>query len=353
MLSFVVLMTAVCTAAASKLPVRDGGLVTPAVKARQAAKLPNSFEWTSTGPLIGPKDDDRKLAGIKDPSIVEINGTYHVFASTSQESGYNLVYLNFTDFDQAGSATFHYLDQTPIGVGYRAAPEVFYFEPQDLWYLVYQTGNAAYSTNKDINNPDGWSAPKTFYSDMPTIISDNIGDGYWVDMWVICDTENCYLFSSDDNGNLYQSQTTLGNFPNGMTDPIIAMSDPDRNKLFEASCVYAVEGGGYLLLVEAIGSDGNRYFRSWAADSLSGPWTGLADTEANPFARSNNVAFSGTPWSNSISHGEVVRSQTDQTLTISPCNLRFLYQGLDPSADGSYNSLPWKLGLITQTNSEC
>jgi endo-1,4-beta-xylanase len=29
------------------------------------------------------------------------------------------------------------------------------------------------------------------------------------------------------------------------------------------------------------------------------------------------------------------------------------YRGLDPSAGGSRNSLPWRLGLLTQTNSMC
>lgn len=352
MLSLLVLGIAVCAAAASKLPVRNvASSLTRS--ARQIGELPSSFEWSSTGPLIGPKDDGRDIAGIKDPSIVEINGTYHVFASTAQSAGYNLVYLSFSDFSEAGSATFHYLDQSPIGTGYRAAPEVFYFEPQSLWYLVYQNGNAAYSTNKDINNPAGWTSPKTFYSGTPSIVTQNIGEGYWVDMWVICDDSDCFLFSSDDNGHLYRSQTSLAEFPNGMSDPVIAMSDSDRNKLFEASCVYTVEGGGYLLLIEAIGSDGNRYFRSWTADSLSGSWTPLADTEANPFARANNVVFDDGAWTKSISHGEMVRDQTDQTLTISPCNLRFLYQGMDPGAGGDYNSLPWRLGLITQTNSAC
>lgn len=193
---------------------------------------------------------------------------------------------------------------------------------------------------------------KNFFSSVPSIITENIGKGYWVDMWVICDSSNCYLFSSDDNGHLYRSQTTLSNFPNGMGNTVIALSDSNPNNLFEASNVYRV-GNEYLLLVEAIGSDGNRYFRSWTAPSLTGTWTGLANTEANPFARSNNVVFSGTAWTKSISHGEMVRSQVDQTMTISPCKLRYLYQGLSPTATGDYNSLPWRLALLTQTNSAC
>ncbi|CAK4501246.1 unnamed protein product, partial [Aphanomyces euteiches] len=136
---------------------------------------------------------------------------------------------------------------------------------------VYQNGNAAYSTNTDISNPAGWSAPKNFYSGMPAIIKNNIGNGNWVDMFVICDSANCHLFSSDDNGHLYRSQTSLANFPNGMSQPVIALQDANKNNLFEASAVYKT-GNQYLLIVEAAGSNG-RYFRSWTASSLSGAWT--------------------------------------------------------------------------------
>jgi hypothetical protein len=122
--------------------------------------------------------------------------------------------------------------------------------------------------------------------------------------------------------------------------------------LFEASCVYYT-GSQYLLLVEAIGSDGYRYFRSWTSSSITGTWTALADTETDPFASHYDVTFSGTAWTESISHGEMIRASYDQTLTISPCDLIFLYQGLNPSSDVSYNLEPWELGLITQTNSGC
>lgn len=277
-----------------------------------------------------------------------------MFASAANASGYNLVYLSFSDWSQAGSATHHYLDRTAIGSGYRAAPQVFYYAPQRLWYLVYQTGNASYSTNPDISNPNGWSAPRNFYASMPDIIRQNIGNGYWVDMWVICDNANCYLFSSDDNGHLYRSQTTVGQFPNGFTNTVIAAQDSNRYALFEASNVYKVQGANqYLLLVEAIGSDGRRYFRSWTTSSLAGSWTPLAATESNPFARASNVTFPAGAWTKDISHGEMIRAGYDQTLTIPACRLQYLYQGKDPNASGDYNSLPWRLGLLTQTNSTC
>jgi len=323
--------------------------------AKSAAALPSTFKWSSSGALISPKPDaTHNIAGIKDPTVVYYNGKYHVFASTANASGYNLVYLNFSDWSQAGSATHHYLDRTAIGSGYRAAPQVFYYAPQRLWYLVYQTGNASYSTNPDISNPNGWSAPRNFYASMPDIIRQNIGNGYWVDMWVICDSANCYLFSSDDNGRLYRSQTTVGQFPNGFTNTVIAAQDSNRYALFEASNVYKVQGANqYLLLVEAIGSDGRRYFRSWTTGSLAGSWTPLAATESNPFARASNVTFPAGAWTKDISHGEMIRAGYDQTLTIPACRLQYLYQGKDPNASGDYNSLPWRLGLLTQTNSTC
>ncbi|MET8852820.1 non-reducing end alpha-L-arabinofuranosidase family hydrolase [Amycolatopsis sp. NPDC004625] len=319
------------------------------------AALPGSFRWSSSGVLISPKSDaTHAIAGIKDPTVVYSGGRYHVFASTANAAGYNLVHLSFTEWSQAGSATQHYLDKTAIGTGYRAAPQVFYFAPQGKWYLVYQNGNAAYSTNSDISNPNGWSAPKNFYGAMPDIIKQNIGTGYWVDMWVICDAANCYLFSSDDNGHLYRSQTTVANFPNGFGNTVIAMRDSNKNNLFEASNVYKIAGQNqYLLLVEAIGTGGRRYFRSWTSSSIAGTWTPLAANESSPFAGAANVTFPAGQWSKDISHGEMIRAGNDQTLPVNPCRLQYLYQGKDPNAGGDYNSLPWRLGLLTQTNSNC
>lgn len=325
----------------------------PAAPRQPGDPLPGSFHWSSSGPLIGPKPDpEHANLAVKDPSVIHHDGEYHVFASTYTD-GYGLVHLSFTDWSQASAAPHHYLDRSGIGAGYRAAPQVFHFAPQDLWYLVYQTDSgASYSTTDDISDPLSWSAPKDFYADgMPRIVRDNIGDGYWVDFWVICDSAKCYLFSSDDNGHLYRSETDLSRFPDGFTDPVIAMRDADRNRLFEASNIYKIAGEQrYLMVHEAIGAGGRRYFRSWTAPAITGPWTGLADTEANPFAGAGNVTFPGGAWTRDISHGEVVRTNVDQTMEIDPRDLAYLYQGLDPDASGDYNRLPWRLGLLTPTD---
>jgi hypothetical protein len=322
---------------------------------RQTTTLPSSLTWTSSDILVKPKEDSRNIAGIKDPSIVFYNNAYHVFASTAKGEGYNLVYFNFTDFSKANAAPFFYLDQSAIGTGYRAAPEVFYFEPQKLWYLIYQNGNAAYSTNEDISNPAGWTAPQTFYSGTPALIEQGLltpQQGYWVDMWVICDDTNCHLFSHDDNGRLYRSQTSLAQFPKGMSEPVIALQEPKKEDLFEASNVYSIGNGTYLLLVECIGQGdsggGVRYFRSWTSSAIAGPWKPYLDTQDRPFMGEANVQFSGKKWTKSISHGEMIRSNVNQKLSIGASGWRFLYQGIDPTASADYNSLPWNLGLVTR-----
>ncbi|GAB2880658.1 non-reducing end alpha-L-arabinofuranosidase family hydrolase [Streptomyces mayteni] len=324
-----------------------------------AAALPSSMRWNSSGILASPRPDaTHDIVSIKDYSVVWHNNRWQVYATTANRSGgWNLVHFSAPDWPQMANAQHTYLDTASgVGAGYRAAPHVFYFAPQNQWYLVYQTGLPSYSVSSDPSNPRSWSTPRNFMSSMPDIIRQNIGNGYWVDFWVICDTANCHLFSSDDNGHIYRAQTSLANFPNGFGNTVIALQDGNRNNLFEGTAVYRMsDTGQYLLLQEAIGSNGRRWYRSFTSSSIGGQWTPLHGTEANPFARSNNVTFpSGTAnWTQDFSHGELLRAGNDQTMTINTCRLQFLYQGINPSAGGDYSQLPWRMGLLTQTNPTC
>lgn len=327
------------------------------VGSQPGGSLPSSIQWSSSGVLAGPKPDSAHpdVAAIKDFTVVRHNNAWQVYATTASPSqGWNLVHFSFADWPQANSATHTYLDTaTPIGRGYRAAPHIFYFAPHNLWYMVYQTGLPSYSTSTDPSNPRSWSAPRNFMNSEPAIVSQNKGNGSWLDFWMICDSSNCYLFSSDDNGHIYRSQTTLANFPNWFGNTVIALQDSPFS-LFEGTAVYKVDGSNqYLLLQEAIGSDGRRWYRSYTSNSLSGSWSPHLATTSNPFARWNNVTFNGSAWTRDFSHGELIRSGNDQTVPLNPCRLQFLYQGQDPNAGGDYIRLPWRMGLLTQTNSSC
>jgi len=54
-------------------------------------------------------------------------------------------------------------------------------------------------------------------------------------------------------------------------------------------------------------------------------------------------------WTDNVSHGELIRHSNDDTLTVDPGNLRFLFQGMlekDKSGKG-YGAFRWRIGLLS------
>ncbi len=53
-------------------------------------------------------------------------------------------------------------------------------------------------------------------------------------------------------------------------------------------------------------------------------------------------------WTDSISHGELLRSGIDEHLDVDPRDLQFLFQGvLEADRQGkAYGAIPWRLGLL-------
>ena len=315
--------------------------------------LAPSIQWSGSAPVISARSDaTHNLVAVKDPTVVQWNGRWHVFASSvSTQGAYNMVYTSFADWNEASTAPLYYMDQTTGFNTYVAAPELFYFRPQQKWYLVFQSGPPNYSTASDPGDPTAWAAPKPFFAATPPTVAQYGGN--WLDFWVICDDANCHLFFSDNHGRWFHSKTAIDQFPNGFGDPVVALQDSNAGRVFEASNVYKLSGTNqYLAIIEAFDqtSNNHRYFRSWIADSLEGPWLPWQASGSFPFAGERNVSFDGTPWTHDISHGEAIRAGYDETLVLDPCHLRYVFQGADPNANtgGDYNKIPWQLGVLTQ-----
>lgn len=302
--------------------------------------------WVYSAPLVSPEKREQDPSHAqKDPTIVFHEGRWHLFMTVKLPKRSAIEYCSFERWEDADASS-----RTLLAIShsdYFCAPQIFFFAPQQTWYLVYQMGVpnskmmwVAYSTTKDIADPTSWTMAAPMLDggpDDPRVVGG-------LDYWIICDDRRAYLFYTSLNGKMWRLWTPLEEFPNGFDHAEVALDA----KIFEASHTYRVKGTGkYLTVIE---EDGRRYYKAYVANRLDGKWRPIADTAERPFASWKNVrpAAGIEWWTDNISHGELIRHSNDQTLTIDPANWQFLFQGMldKHKSKKGYGQFQWRLGLL-------
>jgi hypothetical protein len=209
---------------------------------------------------------------------------------------------------------------------YFCAPQVFWFESKGKWYLIFQSGlGASYSTNTDVGDPNGWT----------TVQSMGFSDG--IDFWCISNGTYVYCFYSAQDGSyrIKRRYTSVANFPTGWSYASVAATDT-----FEAPCVYKNKADGkYYMLTEDI----SRHYELWSTRGLGGTWTKVSEN----WASKDNLIDNADHWTDQVSHGEILRSGTNERMEIDNINhCQFLIQGVVDGSYGSYGDIPYDLGLM-------
>lgn len=333
-------------APAASRPGRDG-TDSQAPHRAEVAGFELPVLWEYSAPLITPeKRSSNPSHAQKDPTVVFYGGKWHVFMTVKLKGRTAIEYVSFEHWEDADRSPRTLLELSDGR--YVGAPQVFYFSPHKKWYLIYQMrvpGRkfmwVAYSTTTDISDPDSWTPAKAILDGGPNDPRKAGG----LDYWIICDNERAYLFLTSLNGKMWRLWTHLKDFPAGFGHFELAL----EAGIFEASHTYLLEGlNKYLTIGE---ENGRRYFKAYLADRLDGKWTPLADAAEKPFAGWKNIRPSPgvEPWTDNVSHGELVRDGHDQTLSVDPQNLNFVFQGmLDKDKAGkTYGQFPWRIGMLT------
>jgi hypothetical protein len=308
--------------------------------------------WEYSAPLIAPEVRDRDPSRAqKDPSVVFYEGRWHVFMTVKLPARSAIEYCSFRRWEEAQQAPRTLLKVSDSD--YYCAPQVFYFRPHQKWYLLYQMGVpgadkmwVACSTTTDITNPDSWTQAVPILDggkDDPRTVGG-------LDYWILCDHQRAYLFLTSLDGKMWRLWTSLEQFPRGFGHCELAL----EAKVFEASHTYKLKGlNQYLTIIE---ENGQRYYKAYLADRLDGPWTPVADTADRPFAGWKNIrpAAGVEPWTDNISHGELIRDGYDETLTVDPNQLRFVFQGMreQHKAGKGYGQFQWRIGMLTPVKTD-
>jgi Glycosyl hydrolase family 62 len=330
--------------------------------------------WTvSSQPILsaGRQDAFDDIA-TKDPSIVFYNKKYHLFYTSKSSLTNNKVrtvlgYVSSTKLEKLHLAKRHDLNKQLESV--IIAPQVFYFRPHKLWYLVGHTGGAklhklmpVYMTNPDIENVQGWSKPELFQT------TAKANRDFWIDFWVICDDQFAHLFYTDHSGTVFHQKTEKKNFPDGFqsekeTVAVIAKGVDEQGpwRIHEASHLYHVKSDNrYLMIVEATRphpeksqywDSRNRFLIGLTSTSLDGPWKRIEKKNSEFLGHPQNLFNQDGKQSHysQVSHPELIRPGYDERLQIENYQLEMIFQAFDASeisAQYNYHHLPWEISIM-------
>jgi hypothetical protein len=308
----------------------------------QSSTVTNERKWEVEDPILLPGIEGAfdELA-VKDPSVVFFDERWHLFYTARSKDEYTTGYVSARDLDSLQAVPRYELENIRGKERYGCAPQILYFEPQEKWYLIFQTRDAnyqpAYSTNASISNPDSWTDP------LPLIRKDHREK--WIDFWIICDEINAYLFYTQAHAQVMVRTTSIDQFPSGWGQSKVVLDG-----VHEAVHVYKVKGEEAYHMIYELNHAGFRSFGLASAGNLKGPWEKIFDN----YATGHQLTYHGgqNPWTEMVSHGEAIRTGCDQRLEYDPQDGRWLVQGiLEKELKDPYYLLPWKLGVMEFTNS--
>lgn len=315
-----------------------------------------NFTWTIGNPVLQPPDrPGDTVYSVKQPTVVHVGDRWHLFYVTRTEKhNHQVEYITFKDWPDAKTAEPHILNLGDLDF---SSPQVFYFRPQKKWYLILQAPDKThpaqmvpyFSTSNDIADPKLWTKPQPMIAQLPP------ENCLWKDFWVICDDEDAYLFGGSRDGRMWRSHTALEDFPDkGWAAP----QDILKRDFMGAARIYKVRGPAddtYLAIIEAM-DVGKRYYKAYTASGLFEGWSDLAPHGQPPpalrtaFAGPNNIfrKDSAEHWTDSISHGEILRAGFDEQMEIDPHDWKMVFQGMtnDDRAGRDYGQVTWRLGLL-------
>lgn len=315
-------------------------MVLPGMMILLAVTLPGWFsqgQWVVGKVILAPGTAGSfDETAVKDPSIVYADGRWHVFYTARGQGQYTTGYVSSATLSALNQAPRHHLPMVRgVTNSYGCAPQVFFFRPEQRWYLVFQTRDEyyqpAYCTTTTLTNPSSWSPAQ------PLLTKEE--DAKWIDFWVICDEHQARLFYTRNHQDVIMRTTRLEDFPSGWGEPVKVFSG-----VHEAVHIYRVfQQHRYHMYYEMV--DQARSYGLAEADQLEGPWR-VVDTALLSGAQLV-YPLGRQPWTEMVSHGELIRCGTDERLEYDPNHIRFLIQGLKRSQySNPYPEMPWQLGML-------